>query len=155
MCGQEFRMKLWKPSKQKQQQKNNNNNKTILQMGPRSEDCLRLNIFAPCWTPPEGGIRSGQHKSPKFIDRSQRIINQCWQYSDLLKSNIEWSTSIFLNWEKWFKDQFAGFAVMVFVHGGGFAMGGSNVYGDRSICETLVRGDLLYFPFTRKSTNDQ
>ncbi|GMS90057.1 hypothetical protein PENTCL1PPCAC_12232, partial [Pristionchus entomophagus] len=58
--------------------------------GPKSEDCLRLNVFAPCWEPPEGG-----------------------------------------------------FAVMVFVHGGGFSMGDASVYGDRSICETLCLKDVI------------
>ncbi|GMR42888.1 hypothetical protein PMAYCL1PPCAC_13083, partial [Pristionchus mayeri] len=58
--------------------------------GPKSEDCLRLNVFTPCWIPPEGG-----------------------------------------------------FAVMVFVHGGGFAMGDASVYGDRSICETLCLKDVV------------
>ncbi|GMT20851.1 hypothetical protein PFISCL1PPCAC_12148, partial [Pristionchus fissidentatus] len=58
--------------------------------GPKSEDCLRLNVFTPCWVPPA-----------------------------------------------------EGFAVMVFVHGGGFVMGDATVYGDKSICETLCTKDVV------------
>uniref|UniRef100_A0A7E4UNN1 Carboxylic ester hydrolase n=1 Tax=Panagrellus redivivus TaxID=6233 RepID=A0A7E4UNN1_PANRE len=63
-------------------------------MPEKSEDCLRLNVFAPDWSPKQAG-------------------------------------------------QPNGFAVMVFIHGGGFAVHSAAHYGDYGICEALCTKDVI------------
>ncbi|VBB34296.1 unnamed protein product, partial [Acanthocheilonema viteae] len=121
-----------------------------------SDNNYQIDAFLgiPFAKPPIGPLRfkrpeplepwKGVKKAIKFAPRARqhnflwaRLRNEVKKSEDCLYLNVfspAWSP---------IKDQKNGFAVMIFIHGGGFLIGCAAQYGDINICNNLCRRDVI------------